>query len=173
MSPFEAVNLALQGIGAEYNRPFELNEDGFLTLDWGAGPAATISAPLEGTAFSIAAPLFLLPVDKPLEPVFRELLRYNLPGALRPGESVAASRNTVLLTLERPADSVDAASLKNDILSLSRDAAELDYRLRDFILNIPDESPSAPSGATEERDRLDPGLSPEELLRASMIRRRI
>lgn len=169
MTPYETITNALDAIGKEFNKTLELDEDGFLTLEW-RGRRVTVVAWHDGDAYGMLCPLFALPTDTSPTAVVYELLRRNLPGNLRPGNALAAFDDTVFLVRQDPAAPVDAALLKDNLLAFTGDAEELDIELRQFIRDLPAEhnETAPPAGAPADRARLDSKLSPEELLRANM-----
>lgn len=143
MAPNEEIGKILTALSEEYKTTFALDEDGFLTLDWGGIQPVTIYAPERGDVYALSSALLRLPLDKPVEPLLRWLLEMNLPGAADENLSFACAEDTIFLSRNcAVASDLDPNAFKRRIADFMKDAAAFDERLRSLIEGLPVGAPA-------------------------------
>lgn len=138
MTPNEEIGKILTALSEEYKSNFELDEDGFLTLDWGGIQPVTIYAPQQGDVYALSSALLQLPPDKPAETLLRWMLGMNLPGVTAENLSFACVEDTVYLSRQcAVTPDLDSNAFKQRLADFMKDAAALDERLRFLIEELP------------------------------------
>lgn len=171
MAARESITGLLEKLSAEFKREYELDEDGFLTLDWGGVRPVTLYAPDEGTAFTLSSSLMTIPPDKPAEAILRWLLERNLTEAGAGGGVFGLVEDDVFLSRRVPVAAAGGVEeLKREFSDFMRRAAGLDGELDEFVMGL-SETPRAAgpaASAPSARAADTQALSPEELLKANL-----
>lgn len=170
MTPREAIDAVLEKWSALYKTTYELDEDGFITIDWGGVHPVVIHAPEDGDGYAFTSALAELPLDKPQEPIFRWLLETNSSETNGSGLAFSLIEDAVYVSRhESIPPGFDGEALKARLVDFQKHAARLSGWLGEVVAGVAtgDSEPfTAPPG--EPRGSAAKFSSPEELLKANL-----